>query len=69
MSYENCHDDMPLGVNLMSREGNSQTGHRMWRPYSFLGTWLTAQHIALRNDPVESYELSVRFLPMNVLSR
>ena len=20
---------MPLGVNLMSREGNSQTGHRM----------------------------------------
>ena len=21
---------MPLGVNLKSREGNSQTGHRMW---------------------------------------
>ena len=21
--------EMPLGVNLMSREGNSQTGHRM----------------------------------------
>ena len=29
-SKEDYNKKMPLGVNLKSREGNSQTGHRMW---------------------------------------
>ena len=35
---ERYEDSLILGVNLLSREGNSQTGHRMF--HSVLAVWL-----------------------------